>query len=112
MTRSPGDRINDIRTAIAAVREFELDGRDKPVVFDAIRMRLLEIGEAANGISADLRATEPTILWGEIIGMRNWMAHRYLDTAQAYVWATVDRDLQPLLEALNRLEVAIERVTK
>jgi uncharacterized protein with HEPN domain len=108
MTRSPGDRINDIRTAIAAIREFELDGRD----FDAIRMRLLEIGEVANGIPADLRATEPTILWGEIIGMRNWMAHRYFDTAHAYVWATVDHDLQPLLEALNRLEVAIERVTK
>jgi uncharacterized protein with HEPN domain len=79
MTRSPGDRINDIRTAIAAIREFELDGRD----FDAIRMRLLEIGEVANGIPADLRATEPTILWGEIIGMRNWMAHRYFDTAHA-----------------------------
>jgi uncharacterized protein with HEPN domain len=46
-------------------------------------MRLLEIGEAANGIPADLRATEPTILWGEIIGMRNWMAHRYFDTAHA-----------------------------
>jgi uncharacterized protein with HEPN domain len=40
------------------------------------------------------------------------MAHGYFDTALAYVWATVDYDLQPLLEALNRLEAAIEGETK
>jgi uncharacterized protein with HEPN domain len=31
------------------------------------------------------------------------MAHRYFDTAHAYVWATVDHDLEPLLAALHRL---------
>ena len=36
--------------------------------------------------------------------MRNWMAHRYFDTAHAYVWATVDHDLLSLLNALERLE--------
>jgi uncharacterized protein with HEPN domain len=35
--------------------------------------------------------------------MRNWMAHRYFDTVHAYVWATVDHDLDPLLTALDRL---------
>lgn len=50
MTRSPQDRIRDIRAAVAAIRQFEQAGRDDPMVFDAIRMRLLEIGEAANGI--------------------------------------------------------------
>jgi uncharacterized protein with HEPN domain len=104
VTRTPLDRVCDIRAAIDAIREFEKQGRDKPVVFDAVRMRLLEIGEAANGLSAELRANEPGIPWGEIIGMRNWMAHRYFDTAHAYIWATVEHDLQPLLEALGRLE--------
>jgi hypothetical protein len=42
---------------------------------------------------------------------RGW-PHRYFDTAHVYVWATVDHDLQPLLEALNRLEAANERETK
>jgi uncharacterized protein with HEPN domain len=53
-------------------------------------MRPLEIGEAANGIPQSLRESEPTVPWSAIIGMRNWMAHRYFDTAHAYVWATVD----------------------
>jgi uncharacterized protein with HEPN domain len=73
------------------------------MVFDAVRMRLLEIGEAANGISKELRDAEAEVPWGAIIGMRNWMAHRYFDTAHAYVWATVDHDLEPLLAALHRL---------
>jgi uncharacterized protein with HEPN domain len=78
------------------------------MVFDAVRMRLLEIGEAANGIPNALRATEPTVPWSEIIGMRNWMAHRYFDTAHAYIWATVDQDLDPLLAALDRLTDRLE----
>ena len=103
MSRSPQDRIQDIQAAVAAIREFERAGRDQPIVFDAVRMRLLEIGEAASGIPPDLRETEPTVPWREIIGMRNWMAHRYFDTVHAYVWATVDRDLDPLLAAVDRL---------
>jgi len=95
VTRSPKDRVDDIRAAIAAIAEFEQDGGDQPVVFDAVRMRLPEIGAAANGIPVDLRDTEPGVPWGEIIGMRNWMAHRYFDTAHAYIWSTVDHDLQP-----------------
>lgn len=35
--------------------------------------------------------------------MRNWMAHRYFDTVHAYVWATVDHDLDPLVAALDRM---------
>ena len=89
---------------MAAIREFEQVGRALPITFDAVRMRLLEIGEAANGLPAELRETEPGIPWREIIGMRNWMAHRYFDTVHSYVWGTVDRDLDPLLEALSRIE--------
>jgi uncharacterized protein with HEPN domain len=107
VTRSPLDRIHDIETAVAAIREFSAAGREVPMAFDAVRMRLLEIGEAANGIPAELRDTEPSIPWGEIIGMRNWMAHRYFDTVHAYVWATVDHDLEPLLQALDRITARI-----
>ena len=77
------------------------------MVFDAVRMRLLEIGEAASGIDAELRESEPGVPWRQIIGMRNWMAHRYFDTAHAYVWATVDHDLDPLLTALDHIQTQL-----
>ena len=97
-----------MQAAIEAIIEFERAGRESGMVFDAVRMRLLEIGEAANGVPQELRDTEPDIPWGEIIGMRNWMAHRYFDTAHSYVWATVDHDLAPLAAALNRLAIRID----
>ena len=103
MSRSPRDRIRDIREAVTAIKQFEKAGRDNPMLFDAVRMRLLEIGEAASGIPRELRELEPAVPWREIIGMRNWMAHRYFDTVHAYIWGTVDHDLDPLLAALNRL---------
>jgi uncharacterized protein with HEPN domain len=106
--RPPTNRIRDIQTAIAAIRQFEAAGRDQPMVFDAVRMRLLEIGEAANGIPPELRDSEPSVPWREIIGMRNWMAHRYFDTAHAYIWTTVDNDLDPLLAALERLADSLD----
>lgn len=107
MSRSPIERIGDMQAAVTAIREFESRGRDQPMVFDAVRMRLLEIGEAANGIPARLRDTEPTVPWREIIGMRNWMTHRYFDTAHAYVWATVAHDLGPLMAALDRMAIRL-----
>ena len=107
MSRSPQDRIRDIREAVAAIKQFEQAGRDNPMVFDAVRMRLLEIGEAASGLPRHLREFEPAVPWREIIGMRNWMAHRYFDTAHAYIWGTVDNDLAPLLAALDRLAARV-----
>jgi uncharacterized protein with HEPN domain len=98
-----------MQAATAAIIEFERAGRDSPMVFDAIRMRLLEIGEAATGIPAEMRDTEPDVPWGEILGMRNWMAHRWRDTAHTYVWATVDDDLAPLAAALNRMIQRIDQ---
>jgi uncharacterized protein with HEPN domain len=103
VSRTTQNRIRDIREAVAAIKQFEQAGRDNPMVIDAVRMRLLEIGEAASGIPRDLRELEPTVPWREIVGMRNWMAHRYFDTAHAYIWGTVDHDLDPLLAALDRI---------
>lgn len=107
MSRSALDRITDIRRAFDAIREHELLGRSAPAVFDAVRMRLLEIGEAVNGIPASLRETESQLPWAAMVGMRNWTAHRYFDTLHDYVWVTVDRDLGPLLDALTRIEARL-----
>jgi uncharacterized protein with HEPN domain len=78
------------------------------MAFDAVRMRLIEIGEAVAGISLELLESEPAVPWRAIVGMRNWMAHRYFDTVHAYVWGTVDRDLEPMLAALDRISARLD----
>ncbi|HEY2041863.1 MAG TPA: HepT-like ribonuclease domain-containing protein [Jatrophihabitans sp.] len=74
------------------------------LVFDAVRIRLLEIGEAVKAISADLLDAEPTIPWSEIARMRDHLAHRYFDTSHAILQATVDNDLPELERAVLKLQ--------
>jgi uncharacterized protein with HEPN domain len=73
------------------------------LVFDAVRIRLVEIGEAVKSIDADLLAAEPEIPWKDIAGMRDYLAHRYFDTAHSVIGTTVIRDLPPLAAAVRRL---------
>ena len=73
------------------------------LVFDAVRVRLIEIGEAVKQLPSTLLDTEPEIPWTEVAGMRDRLAHRYFDTSHAILQATVDHDLPELEEALARL---------
>ena len=49
-------------------------------MFDAVRIRLLEIGQAGKAISPSLVATELGVAWKNIAAMRDQLAHRYFDT--------------------------------
>ena len=104
MSRRDDQRLDDIVAAIVAIDEHLGRGAlDDGLVFDAVRVRLIEIGEAVRAISAELLASEPDIPWIDIAGMRNHLAHRYFDTAHAIVQATLDHDLPPLAAAVERL---------
>lgn len=76
--------LADIEVACEAIASYvaRQDAGDA-IVFDAIRVRLIEIGEAAKDIDPVLLATESGIRWRGISGMRDQLAHRYFDTAQS-----------------------------
>ena len=54
-------------------------------------------------IDPALLAREPQIPWVDVAAMRNHLTHRYFDTAHTIVRATVDQDIPPLVEAVERL---------
>ncbi len=67
-------------------------------------LKLLEItGEAARGISENLRGKHPNIPWQSMIGMRNRLTHGYFDVNLDVVWQTVKQDLPPLIIALKNI---------
>lgn len=104
MTRDPAVRLDDILAAVAAIDDYlDTSTLDEPVVFDAVRMRLIEIGEAVKAIPADLLGTEPCIAWQDVARMRDWMAHRYFDTAATIVEQTAREDMGPLAAAVRRM---------
>jgi uncharacterized protein with HEPN domain len=64
-------------------------------VFDAVRVRLIEVCEAVKAISPDPLATEPEIPFAQVAAMRARLAHRYFDTSHAILAATVEQDVSP-----------------
>jgi uncharacterized protein with HEPN domain len=97
-------RLSDIQAAIDAIRSHLQRGTlADGLVFDAVRIRLLEIGEAVKALPAGLLATQPSIPWSQIARMRDHLAHRYFDTAHAILQATVDDDLPELERAIHSL---------
>ncbi len=73
------------------------------MIFDAVRVRLIEIGEAVKDIDPAILAAEAEIPWRDIAGMRDHLTHRYFDTAHSIVAATIEHDLPPLVRAAKRL---------
>jgi uncharacterized protein with HEPN domain len=103
------ERLDDIAAAIAAIgAHVERGALDDGLIFDAVRIRLLEIGEAVKALPADLLASEPGIPWTQIARMRDHLAHRYWDTNHAIVQATVDNDLEQLNAAIGRLRRIVD----
>lgn len=104
MSRHDKQRLADILAAAAAIEEHtERGDLEDGLVFDAVRVRLIEIGEAVKAIDPKLLGDEPDIPWLDVAGMLDHLAHRYFDTAHTIVRATLTEDLPPLVAAVNRL---------
>lgn len=105
MSRHDRERLADILAACDAISEYlaldpELaEGR----TFDAIRMRLTEIGEAVKALPSSLLASEDGVPWAAVARMRDHLAHRYFDTAHAVVAMTARERVPALREAAARL---------
>jgi uncharacterized protein with HEPN domain len=104
VTRDDVQRLDDITAGIAAIRDHLQRGAvSDGLVFDAVRVRLIEIGEAVKALPRELLDTEPSIPWEQVAGMRDRLAHRYFDTSHSIVAGTVEHDLPELAEAVQRL---------
>jgi len=101
-------RLADIQAAIDAIRSHLHRGDlSDGLVFDAIRIRLLEIGEAVKALPAEMLGSQPGIPWIQIARMRDHLAHRYFDTNHTVLQVTVDNDLPELERAVHALVVAL-----
>ncbi len=75
MTYRDEQRFTDIQAAVAAVRSHLTRGDlSAGLVFDAVRLRLLEMGEAVKALPADLLDREAGIPWSQIARMRDHLA--------------------------------------
>lgn len=74
MSRHNHQRLADILAPTDAIADHLRRGElTDGLVFDAVRIRLIEIGEAVKAIDPELLADEPNIPWIDITGMRNYL---------------------------------------
>jgi uncharacterized protein with HEPN domain len=101
-------RLADIQAAIGAIRSHLQRGSlSDGLISDAVRIRLLEIGEAVKALPDELLASQPSIPWRQIARMRDHLAHRYFDTDHTILQATVDKDLPDLERAVLAMDRSI-----
>lgn len=104
MSRRDSDRLSDISEAITAIHAHLGRGElGDSLIFDAVRVRLIEIGEAVKAIDPAILAREPGVPWKEIARMRDRLTHHYFDTDDAIVADVVDNELDGLAVAVARL---------
>lgn len=102
MSRHDAERLADIKSAIDAIQSHLTHGDlYNGLVYDAVRVRLIEIGEAVKAISPELLATAPEIPWSSIARMRDHLAHHYFDTDHAIVVDVVENEIPTLLRAVE-----------
>ncbi len=90
--------------------DFLADKRNQ----QAVIMSLIIIGEAATKVMNDypeFAKAHPQLLWRNMRGMRNRIAHGYFDINLELVWETVQEWLPPLLNQLPavRQDATIEQ---
>jgi len=78
--------INDRKTYMAVIREFEI------------------IGEAVKNIPDNIKTKYPDIQWRDIVDFRNLLIHQYFGVDLEIVWKTIHEDLPPLKNTIEDIE--------
>ncbi|MBI5288632.1 MAG: DUF86 domain-containing protein [Chloroflexi bacterium] len=112
-TRPDEDLLDDIFRAAERI-ERRLSGvtfdkfLDDDVLQDAVILQIAVIGEAARGLSDELKGSHPEIPWPDITNMRNRLVHAYHLISMSIVWDTATGDVPELVRRLRASEVTDE----
>ena len=109
MTKQPTPLVGAAYDALKIVAE-RVDSKqaflDNPILQDATLMRLIEAGEYL----IRLRDNYPEFYerhhsdaWNKLIGLRNIIAHGYIEVDREKVWDIISTQLSDLIAELERL---------
>ena len=105
--RELADRLDDVVRACDAVLRHVADPTlPEELVHDAVRMRLVEVGEAVRSLPPSVTAGEPSIPWSRVASLGERLTRRYFDTTPAIVFGTARTDVPTLRDAVRRLRAA------
>jgi len=98
----------DMRQAAKEIIEFMVAtsydkfARDKQLRY-AVERQLMVIGEAAAHVSIKFQECHSEILWKQIVGQRNVLAHEYGEILVERIWLTATTNIPQLLDQIEKL---------
>jgi uncharacterized protein with HEPN domain len=108
VNRDASERLDDVVSACRVIdRYVRTPGLPEELVYDAVRMRLVEIGEAVRALPTRVTAREPEIPWSRISLLGERLTRRYFDTTAALVLGTARVDVPMLRAAAERLRAGL-----
>lgn len=97
-----------IRDSVDRIMEYanninynEFAQKDK--IYDAILMRIVVIGEAANNLSENFQEKYHNLPLYEARGTRNRIAHGYIDIDPKVIWEIIKNDLPKLKKQIENI---------
>jgi uncharacterized protein with HEPN domain len=98
--RSDRERLFDILEAIERIEVQAARGRDAFAGDELAQTAVIRwveiIGEAARGLTEELRRANPEVPWRQMVAMRNVLIHGYFDVDVDLVWSVAENDLPKL----------------
>lgn len=106
MTSRDLSRLHDIRDAASRAIDHIAGLQAETLAHnlhlqDPVVRCLILMGEAAKGISPEVRTELSDFDWSGMIGLRNVLVHRYEEIDYLELWTIVNRDLQPIIDRLT-----------
>jgi uncharacterized protein with HEPN domain len=90
-----------VASRIADVSRQQFD-EDEDLQF-SLTYQIQVIGEAANRLSSEQRASHTEIPWRSIMGMRHVVVHDYFRVDLDVVWETATKSVPELVASLERI---------
>jgi uncharacterized protein with HEPN domain len=110
--RDDRKRLLDIIEAIERIEKYASRGREAfdcdELIQNWIVHHLQVIGEAARGLSAELKDKYSEMPWQQIVGMRHILVHRYFEIDTDLVWSVVEYDISELKQQVKQILKELE----
>lgn len=97
-----------IRDALSKIKLYAKDHNQESfladtMVQDAIIRQFEILGEATKNLSSEFRTKHSGLPWKQMAGMRDKLIHAYMGVDLLAVWLTVEKDLGPLRDYIDKL---------
>ena len=100
--------LNSILESISTINDY-IVGYDydrfigDKKTYDAVLMQFVNMGETINRLSETFHEKHGDLPWHKAVGMRNEIAHGYLDVKPVVVWKTAVNDLPKLKKDIDNI---------